>query len=171
MPDSDVIASMTPKSFKDCGLGSVVLVGDATDILTEGCNTSVVTSSEMHSDKTSHDVAMGLAFVTGTGYVALACDLFCGRTSEQEACKTCSPVFKHIHGKHAVMYDKGVAKLQVHLPNMNQAALLSLTLTLTSNPNSNSNSYSYYNPNPDPNSNPNPNPNLNLNLVHDSLNS
>ena len=120
MPPADVVASAMPETFKACGLESVIAVGDCTDILTEGCNSSVVTSSDMHSDKTKHDVAMGLAWVTPTGYVAIACDLFCGRTSEQEACKECQPVFSKIPSKYALMYDKGVAKLQVHLENLNQ---------------------------------------------------
>ena len=120
MPEAHIIAQASPTSFKECGLGAVVLIGDCTDILTEGCNCSVVTSSEMHSDKSDHDVAMGLAWVTPCGYVAVACDLFCGRTSEQEACKMCQPVFAKIPSKYALMYDKGVAKLQVHLDQLNQ---------------------------------------------------
>ena len=120
MPDPEAIIAMMPKSFKDCGLGSVVLVGDCSDFATEGCNDSVVLSAEMHSDKTKHDAAMGLAWVTPNGYVALAADLFCGRTSENEACLACAPAFSKIPHKYALMYDKGVAKLQVHLPNMNQ---------------------------------------------------
>ena len=111
-----------PESFKECGLGKVLLVGDCTDILTEG-SSSVVTSSEMHSDKSHHDVAMGLAWVTPNGFVAVATDLFCGRTSEQEACKECGPIFSKIPAMYALMYDKGVAKLQVHLENLNQVNL------------------------------------------------
>ena len=123
MPSPTTIMQMMPASFTSCGLGKVVLVGDCTDILTEGCD-SVLESSQMHSDKSHHDVAMGLAWVTPNGYVALACDLFCGRTSEQEACKECGPVFSKIPAQCALMYDKGVAKLQVHLKNLNQARIL-----------------------------------------------
>ena len=97
-----------------------MLVGDCTDIRTEG-DSSVVASAEMHSDKTKTDAAMGLAWVTPTGFVGLATDLFCGRTSENKACQACVPVFAIIPGKYSLMYDKGVAKLQVHLPNLNQA--------------------------------------------------
>ena len=39
---------------------------------------------------------------------------------EQEACKACAKVLERIPGKYALMYDKGVAKLQVHLSNLNQ---------------------------------------------------
>ena len=129
MPSPTTIMELMPESFKTCGLGSVVLVGDCTDILTEGCD-SVLASSEMHSDKSHHNVAMGLAWVTPNGYVALATDLFCGRTSEQEACKQCGPIFSKIPSKCALMYDKGVAKLQVHLPNLNQVSTLHLYLYL-----------------------------------------
>ena len=62
--------------------------------------------------------------VTPNGYVALACDLFCGRTSENEACLACAPAFAKIPHKYALMYDKGVAKLQVHLENMNQVCMM-----------------------------------------------
>ena len=117
-----------PQSFVDSGLGSVVLIGDCTDLATEGCNDSVLTSAEMHSDKTKHDVAMGLAWVTPNGYVALACDLFCGRTSENEACAACAPALSKIPHKFAFMYDKGVAKLQVHLANLNQVQVPFLSL-------------------------------------------
>ena len=132
LPECEVIESLTPQSFTNCGLGSVVAIGDCTDIATEGCSASVLTSAEMHSDKTKQDAALGLAFVTPTGYVCIATDLFCGRTSEAEACYAAVTAFAKIPHKNALMYDKGVAKLQVHLPNMNQVlTLTSPTLTLT----------------------------------------
>ena len=108
----DVIALM-PQPFIDCGLGSVVAIGDAADILTEDSGENKYVSNQSRSDKSKHAAMMGLAWVTLNGMIIIATDLFLGRTSEHEACKACIEALGAIPGKYALMYDKGVSKLSL----------------------------------------------------------
>ena len=114
------VKALIPQAFKDCGLGDVVLIGDCTDLLTETSRESILTSNLLRSDKSKHSAAMGLTWCTPNGYIAIATDLFMGRTSEHAACKACRDALGRIPGKYALMYDRGVSKLRVHLLNLNQ---------------------------------------------------
>ena len=118
--DFESITSRAPQAFLDCGLGSVVAIGDCTDILTEDSRENKYVSNQSRSDKSKHSAAMGLTWVTPNGYIMIATDLFLGRSSEHEACKACLPALNLIPAKYALMYDKGVSKLRVHLENLNQ---------------------------------------------------
>jgi len=120
LPGLDEIEELMPQAFHDLGLASVALIGDCTDIPTDRISCSFWLSSLAHSDKTDHTAAMGLQWCTPNGLVAVACDLFMGRSSEQSACKECGPIFKRVPNKWAFMYDKGVKKLQLWLPNLNR---------------------------------------------------
>jgi hypothetical protein len=111
---------MMPQAFIGCGLGSVVAIGDCTDILTEDSHENKYVSNQSRSDKSKHAAAMGLTWVTPNGYIIIATDLFMGRSSEHEACKACLPALNRIPAKYSLMYDKGVSKLRVHLANLNQ---------------------------------------------------
>ena len=109
-----------PQAFKDCGLGTIVAIGDCTDLLTETSRESILTSNLLRSDKSKHSAAMGLTWVTPNGYIVIATDLFMGRTSEHAACKACCGALGRIPGEYGLMYDRGVSKLRVHLPKLNQ---------------------------------------------------
>ena len=117
--DFETIVNLTPQPFRDCGLGSVVAIGDCTDLLTEDSRQNKYVSNQSRSDKSKHAAAMGLIWVTPNGMIIIATDLFLGRSSEHEACKTCLPALNRIPAKYALMYDKGVSKLRVHLKNLN----------------------------------------------------
>ena len=117
--DFESITDMAPQAFIDCGLSSVVAIGDCTDILTEDSRENKYISNQSRSDKSKHAAAMGLTWVTPNGYIMIATDLFLGRSSEHEACKACLPALNRIPAKYALMYDKGVSKLRVHLENLN----------------------------------------------------
>lgn len=118
--DYESVIALMPQPFIDCGLGSVVAIGDCTDILTEDSGENKYISNQSRSDKSKHAAMMGLAWVTPNGMIVIATDLFLGRTSEHEACKMCVDALSSIPGKYALMYDKGVSKLRVHLTNLNQ---------------------------------------------------
>jgi hypothetical protein len=115
----DIISEM-PEAFIECGLGSVVAIGDCTDLLTEDSRSNRYISNQARSDKSDHAAAMGITWTTPNGFIVVATDLFLGRTSEHEACKACLPELNKIPAKYALMYDKGVSKLRVHLKNLNQ---------------------------------------------------
>ena len=118
--DYQVIIDMMPQAFIDCGLGSVVAIGDCTDIMTEDSRENKYVSNQSRSDKSKHAAAMGLIWVTPNGAIIIATDLFLGRSSEHEACKACLPALNRIPAQYSLMYDKGVSKLRVHLTNLNQ---------------------------------------------------
>ena len=118
--DWDAITRQLPQPFIDCGLGSVVAIGDCTDILTDDSAENKYVSNQSRSDKSQHAAAMGLTWVTPNGMIIIATDLFLGRTSEHEACKACLPALNQIPAHLSLMYDKGVSKLRVHLLNLNQ---------------------------------------------------
>ena len=119
--DYESLIRLLPASFKECGLGSVVLIGDASDILCEDDRgTNIARAKQEHSDKTKHAAGMGLAWVSPNGLIVIATDLLLGRTSEHAACLACKPQLDRIPAKYALMYDKGVSKLRVHLLNLNQ---------------------------------------------------
>ena len=117
--DFKTISDMIPEPFTTCGLGSVVAIGDCTDILTEDSRDNKYVSNQSRSDKSKHSAAMGLTWVSPNGMIIIATDLFLGRTSEHEACKACLPALNRIPAEYALMYDKGVSKLRVHLKNLN----------------------------------------------------
>ena len=118
--DYETLAAMMPEAFVQCGLSSVVAIGDCTDIMTEDSRENKYLSNQSRSDKSKHAAAMGLTWVTPNGMIIIATDLFLGRVSEHEACKACLPALNRIPAKYSLMYDKGVSKLRVHLLNLNQ---------------------------------------------------
>ena len=82
---------------------------------------SLVASADQHSSKSDAPVAMGLQWCTPIGHVAVAADLVFGRGSEQNVCSEVGRlVFKDVPMEYSLAYDKGVAKLRLHLPNLNQ---------------------------------------------------
>ena len=120
MPENiDSILKKMPQTWKDCGLEQAVLIGDCTDVMTEGSG-ELVTSSQLQSEKSKRNAAMGLQFCTPNGFIAVATDLFLGRTSENEACKQAATILNKIPGKFAFLYDRGVSKLQVYLKHLNR---------------------------------------------------
>ena len=121
--DYQTVLDLLPKSFKECGLDTVVAIGDCTDIMTETSRESIMTSNLLRSDKSKHSAAMGLTWCTPNGQIIIATDLFMGRSSEHEACKACIPAFERMPAKFSVMYDKGVSKLRVHLPHLNEVII------------------------------------------------
>lgn len=52
--DFESITEMMPQAFLDCGLGSVVAIGDCTDILTEDSRENKYVSNQSRSDKSKH---------------------------------------------------------------------------------------------------------------------
>ena len=121
--DWQSIVDQAPQAFIDCGLQQVVAIGDCTDILTMEPKKGICQRNQLRSEKSAHSVAMGLSWVTPTGYIVCCTDLFTGRTSENEACKACLCVLNEIPSQFALMYDKGVNKLRPLLANLNQVII------------------------------------------------
>jgi hypothetical protein len=121
LPKIKTIVALMPQSFIDCGMGKVVLVGDCKDHDVHDESGSLVGHADLPSSKTGGPVAMGQAWCTPTGFVAVAADLVLGRGSEQELSKAVGElVFCDIPAQYSLCYDRGVAKLRLHLQNLNQ---------------------------------------------------
>ena len=118
--DWQSVADLAPEALIACGLQRVVVIGDCTDILVEEPSAGIMQRNQLRSDKSSHDVAMGIAWVTPIGEIVICSDLITGRSSELEACKACLVELNKIPAKFALMYDKGVNKLRPLLDNLNQ---------------------------------------------------
>ena len=115
------VAQLAPQVFIDCGLGKVVAIGDASDLLCEDDRgTNLARANQSRSDKSSHAAAMGLNWVTPYGYIVISTDLLLGRSSEHQACLASKVQLDRIPAEFALMYDKGVSKLRVHLKHLNQ---------------------------------------------------
>ena len=61
------IVALMPQAYIDCGLGTIVAIGDCTDILTETSRESTLNSLRLRSSKTDHSAAMGLTWVSPNG--------------------------------------------------------------------------------------------------------
>ena len=97
----------------------VALIGDATDILTQTVRATISVRNQQHSDKSKHSAAMGLSWCTPSGWTAICSDLVLGRTSEYNAAISLASQFSPVPPNWALCYDKGVASLRAHLPNLN----------------------------------------------------
>eukprot|EP00966_Prymnesium_polylepis_P005229 120570-Prymnesium_polylepis.1 len=119
LPSMEYVERSMPKSFVQSGMGSVALIGDATDILTETVRKMISVRNQQRSDKSKHSAAMGLSWCTPSGWTAIASDLVLGRTSEYNAAVALAPQFAAVPPQWSLCYDKGVASLRAHLPNLN----------------------------------------------------
>ena len=77
LPKMETITALMPKSFIDCKMEKVVLIGDCKDHRVESIRNSIVASADQHSSKSDASVAMGQQWCTPTGLVGAACDLVC----------------------------------------------------------------------------------------------
>ena len=119
LPTMGYVDATVPASFREYGMANTALIGDATDILTETMRTAITRRNQMRSDKSSHSAAMGVSWCTPSGWTAIASDLVLGRTSEYQAAVHLAPQFAGVPNSHSLAYDKGVASLRAHLPNLN----------------------------------------------------
>mmetsp|Transcript_27297 Transcript_27297/g.61692 ORF Transcript_27297/g.61692 Transcript_27297/m.61692 type:complete len:370 (-) Transcript_27297:16-1125(-) len=119
LPSMEYVERSMPRSFIESGMSSVALIGDATDILTETVRKLISVRNQQRSDKSKHSAAMGLSWCTPSGWTAIASDLVLGRTSEYNAAVALAPQFAAVPPQWSLCYDKGVASLRAHLPNLN----------------------------------------------------
>ena len=118
-PSVAYIESTIPESFERAGMASVGYIGDATDILTESVRKQISVRNQQRSEKMHHSVARGLSWCTPTGWIAFASNLVLGRSSEYNTAVALAPQFASVPPRIALCYDKGVASLRAHLPNLN----------------------------------------------------
>ena len=118
-PSVAFLESSVPQSFECAGMGSVGYIGDATDILTESVRKMISVRNQQRSEKMHHSVARGLSWCTPTGWIAFASNLVLGRSSEYNTAVALAPQFASVPPHIALCYDKGVASLRAHLPNLN----------------------------------------------------
>jgi hypothetical protein len=123
LPSMNYVAAAMPQSFVDSGMSTTALIGDCTDILTETVRSMISVRNQQHSDKSKHSAAMGLSWCTPSGWTAIASDLVLGRTSEYSAAVWLAPQFQAVPPSWALCYDKGVASLRAHLPNLNNVVV------------------------------------------------
>lgn len=123
LPSTDYIDATVPASFVNAGMQKVAYIGDCTDILTETVRKIISVRNQQHSDKSKHSAAMGISWCTPTGWTAVASDLVFGRTSEYQAAVSMAGSFSNLPSHYALCYDKGVASLRAHLPNLNNVVV------------------------------------------------
>jgi hypothetical protein len=123
MPGTDYIAGTMPQSYIESGMQSVAYIGDCTDLLTQTVRKMISVRNQMHSDKSKHSAAMGLSWCTPSGWTGVASDLVLGRTSEYNAAVALAPQFACLSPDWSLAYDKGVASLRAHLPNLNNVII------------------------------------------------
>ena len=97
----------------------VAYIGDASDLLTETVRKEISVRNQQRSDKSHHSAAMGVSWCTPSGWTAICSDLVLGRSSEYNTSVSLGPKFSHLPPDWALCYDKGVASLRAHLPNLN----------------------------------------------------
>jgi hypothetical protein len=119
LPSMEFVERSMPRSFIESGMQQTALVGDATDLLTETVRNLISVRNQQRSDKSKHAAAMGLSWCTPSGWTAIASDLVLGRTSEYNAAVALAPQFAAVPARWSLCYDKGVASLRAHLPNLN----------------------------------------------------
>ena len=122
-PSTYYLERSCPPSFKEHGMAKVAYIGDATDILTETVRKEISVRNQQHSDKSKHSAAMGLTWCTPSGWTAMASNLVLGRSSEYNTAVSMAPQFRHLKPDWALCYDKGVASLRAHLPNLNNVVV------------------------------------------------
>lgn len=118
-PSVECIDACVTESFERCGMGSVGYIGDATDILTETVRKQISVRNQQRSEKSHASAAMGLSWCTQTGWTAMASDLVLARSSEYNTAVAIAEQFASVPPRIALCYDKGVASLRAHLPNLN----------------------------------------------------
>ena len=117
-PSTGYLERSCPPSFKEHGMRKVAYVGDASDFLTQTVRAEISVRNQQHSDKSKHSAAMGVSWCTPSGWTAIASDLVLGRSSEYNTAVALAPQFAHLPHDWALCYDKGVASLRAHLPNL-----------------------------------------------------
>ena len=123
IPSPGAFDSMAPESYIEAGMRSVGLVGDATDIFTETVRAMISVRNQQQSDKSKHSCARGLTWCMPIGWTAIASDLVLGRSSEYATAVAIAPQFAAVPPRIALCYDKGVASLRAHLPNLNNVVV------------------------------------------------
>ena len=119
IPSVGYLARTVPQSFREAGMESTAYIGDCTDLLTQTVRSQISVRNQQHSDKSKHSAAMGLSWCTPSGWTAIASDLVLGRTSEYNAAVAIAGKFDDLPPHWSLCYDKGVASLRAHLPNLN----------------------------------------------------
>jgi hypothetical protein len=119
VPSMDFIRTSSPQSFVEAGMQNVGFIGDATDLLTDTVRAMISVRNQQHSDKSKHSAAMAVSWCTPIGWTAIASDLVLGRSSEYNTAVAMAPHFASVPPDIALCYDKGVASLRAHLPNLN----------------------------------------------------
>ena len=100
-------------------MGSVGYIGDATDLLTESVRSMISVRNQQRSEKSHASAAMGVSWCCQTGWTAVASDLVLARSSEYNTAVAIAPQFASVPPRISLAYDKGVASLRAHLPNLN----------------------------------------------------
>ena len=118
-PSTHYLERSCPPSFQDHGMERVAYIGDASDLLTETVRKEISVRNQQRSDKSHHSAAMGVSWCTPSGWTAICSDLVLGRSSEYNTSVSLGPKFSHLPPDWALCYDKGVASLRAHLPNLN----------------------------------------------------
>ena len=118
-PSPEFLDRTQTQSFIDAGMGSVGYIGDATDVLSETVRRMISVRNQQHSDKSKASCARGLSWCTQTGFTAMASDLVLGRSSEYNTAVSLAGQFSNVPPRIDLCYDKGVASLRAHLPNLN----------------------------------------------------
>ena len=123
LPDADYLLGCVPDESRACGMGDVGLYGDCSDFLTETVRLLIELRNMQYLGKSQHSGAMGAAWCSALGFVAVASDLTLGKTSEYELGKFLAPSLEGVPSHVRLCYDKGLPSLRPHLPNMNDVVL------------------------------------------------